>query len=56
VVPCEFKFGNGMRFFKLLPGDGDKLVKFIDSASPSRLTRQGKEAVRTGYRPGADAF
>jgi hypothetical protein len=34
VVHCEFKFGNGMAFFKMLFGDGDTLVKFIDSASP----------------------
>jgi len=35
VVTCDPQFGNRIAFVKMLPEDGDKLVKFIDSAAPS---------------------
>jgi c-di-GMP-binding flagellar brake protein YcgR len=34
VVTCDPQFGNGIAFDRMLPEDGGKPVKFMDSASP----------------------
>jgi hypothetical protein len=43
VVTCDPQFGNVIAFVKMLSENSDKLVKFIDSASPPADPDRGRK-------------